>query len=243
MNTGATNTGVITQPTTTLYLSPHSDDIAYSLAGRILAGCEITTSQVLVTVFTQSKYAPFAAQDLDIEAITKLRLAEETEFCRNLNVASELLTLSEAPLRGYLTTDDLFVSVEQAKLDPILPLLTTQFRALLDKYRPGKVYAPLGIGGHVDHLLTRFAAEAVCDGVCPVLFYEDLPYIGELTDDERQQALAATTQGKRSELTPTDIWFQTKLRLLHGYTSQVGENNLQSVISYTHLIGGERVWI
>jgi len=36
-----------------------------------------------------------------------------------------------------------------------------------------RVYSPLGVGGHVDHLATRRAAERVFSGL---LYYEDYPY-------------------------------------------------------------------
>ena len=47
-------------------------------------------------------------------------------------------------------------------------------------YPAATIYAPLGIGGHVDHCLTHQAARRI-DG--PVAFYEDMPYalLGNLT--------------------------------------------------------------
>jgi LmbE family N-acetylglucosaminyl deacetylase len=182
---------------TVLYLSPHRDDIAYSLSGRILAGTDPVVSGIAMTVFTKSTFAPYAEPGLDMEAITSLRRMEEERFCRALNLECAGLDFSEAPLRGYKTVDDLFVSHSQAWNDPIIPSLLSEFKALYDRLAPERVYAPLGIAGHVDHLATRFAAQMAFENACPLLFYEDLPYVGELAGEPLQSQLAFATPGMR----------------------------------------------
>lgn len=227
---------------TVLYLSPHRDDIAYSLAGRILAGTDPAESGIAMTVFTKSTFAPYAEPGLGMDEITALRRMEEERFCRALNLECAGLSFAEAPLRGYKTVDDLFVSHSQAWNDPIIPSLLSEFRALVGRIRPERVYAPLGIAGHVDHLATRFAAQMAFEDACPLLFYEDLPYVGELAGEALQSELELATRGLHPEMTPVGGWFPEKVRLLNGYASQVAEKDVQSVISYTNSIGGERAW-
>ncbi|SDR57036.1 GlcNAc-PI de-N-acetylase [Rhizobiales bacterium GAS191] len=235
----------------TLYLSPHCDDIAYSLAGRILAGEEATGQEIIgpgivVTIFTQSDFAPYASHGLarlDTDAITQLRRTEETAFCHALNLESVPLPLAEAPLRGERTIDDVFVTDTTARLDPIISSVVSLLETLAEQRRPGRVYAPLGISGHIDHLVTRFAAESVFGAKrCSLLLYEDLPYAGELPADACRAELERLAVGLRPALTPAGDWLPAKLHLLSGYTSQVASKDLQAVISHTERIGGERVW-
>jgi len=42
--------------------------------------------------------------------------------------------------------------------------------------RASRVYAPAGIGGHVDHVLARRAAQRLLRGDMPVTLYAELPY-------------------------------------------------------------------
>ncbi|MCG8295102.1 PIG-L deacetylase family protein [Pseudomonas entomophila] len=223
-------------------LSPHCDDIAYSMAGRLLGGAERGQGIRLLTIFSQSRFAPYA-QRLNTQAqISRWRQAEEARFCAALHLAHECLDLAEAPLRGYPDVDSLFVDDGAVPEDPVLERLEQRLRQRLEQARPARVYAPLGIGGHVDHLLTRRAAQRVFADVCPLLFYEDLPYAGELSADALAQQLTRTTQGLRPLLTPLADWLPEKLRHLAGYASQVAEKDLASVATHAHLIGGERVW-
>ncbi len=230
-----------------LLLSPHCDDIAYSLAGQILAGDLLVSAETgapphLLTLFSQSTFAPYAPGSVDRRRITALRLAEDGAFCQALGLTHDWLPLAEAPLRGYPDVDSLFVEAEQASRDPVLEELTRRLASQAERSPPTRVYAPLGIGGHVDHLVTRLAAQRVFDGHCPLYFYEDLPYAGELAPGEREGALASCARGLRPWLTPLGDWLREKVALLMGYRSQVAEKDIQSVVTHAFHIGGERVW-
>ncbi|WP_323120516.1 PIG-L family deacetylase [Burkholderia alba] len=225
-----------------LYLSPHRDDIAYSLAGRILGAAAPRAAGVAVAVFTRSNFAPYARPGLDTAAITRLRGAEESRACRALRLRSLSLPFAEAPLRGYRTTDALFVDDAVATRDPVVDALVRCLTTLNAMFRPRAVYAPLGIGGHVDHLVTRVAAQAAFASQCPVWLYEDLPYAGELDEHAYGAELARRTGRARPALTPNGAWLTDKLRVLAGYASQVARKDLCAVVAHTHRIGGERVW-
>jgi LmbE family N-acetylglucosaminyl deacetylase len=232
----------MSKPVSALYLSPHCDDIAYSLAGRILSHGYRAAQGLVVTMFTQSNFAPYAAPDLDTNEITRLRRGEEAAFCDALNLQVVSLPLSEAPLRGYWTTGALFVTREAARLDPVIATVEVWLQALARQYEPDEVYAPLGIGGHVDHLVARLAAQSVFGTRCRLLLYEDLPYAGELVEEARLAELEQAAAGLRSMLIPSGDWLAAKLKLLRLYSSQVAAKDLQTVSAYTDLIGGERVW-
>ncbi|QXH33890.1 PIG-L deacetylase family protein [Pseudomonas muyukensis] len=223
-------------------LSPHCDDIAYSLAGRLLSGAERGQHVRLLTIFSQSRFAPYAPTLRSQAQISRWRQAEEARFCDALHLAHECLDLAEAPLRGYPDVDSLFIADGATPEDPELERLEQRLRQRLEQARPARVYAPLGVGGHIDHLLTRRAAQRVFAAICPLLFYEDLPYAGELSAHALAQQLAHTAQGLRPLLTPLADWLPEKLRHLAGYASQVAEKDLAAVATHAHSIGGERVW-
>lgn len=226
----------------TWLLSPHCDDIAYSLVGRLLSGAEPGQGVHVLTIFSQSRFAPYAPALTTQAQVSSWRQAEEARFCTALNLAHECLDLPEAPLRGYPNAESLFIDDGAIPGDPVLERLEQLLRQRLEQGTPARVYAPLGIGGHVDHLLTRQAAQRVFADVCPLLFYEDLPYAGELSPHALAQQLARTAQGLRPLLTPLADWLPEKLRYLAGYASQVAEKDLASVATHAHSIGGERVW-
>lgn len=226
----------------TWLLAPHCDDIAYSLAGRLFSGAEGGRGMQLLTIFSRSCFAPYAPYVTTEAQITALRQDEESRFCAALHLEHDCLDLAEAPLRGYPDVDSLFAEDGVTPNDPVLECLEQRLRQRLKAAAPARVFAPLGIGGHVDHLITRAAAQRVFGGVCPLLFYEDLPYAGELQPAELSRQLARDAQGLRPLLTPLGDWLPDKLERLAGYASQVAPKDLESVKTHAHLIGGERVW-
>lgn len=82
----------------------------------------------------------------------------------------------------------------------------------------GRVYAPLGVGGHVDHLAVRRAAAQVFPALC---FYEDYPYTAR--PGALDAVLAAVTHAERTAET---VWLgkddlATKVAAVAAYTSQL----------------------
>lgn len=226
----------------TLLLAPHCDDIAYSLAGRLFSGAENGRRLQLLTIFSQSTFAPYAPYVTSQAQISALRHAEESRFCAALHLEHHSLGLAEAPLRGYPDLDSLFTDDGLPPDDPMVECLAQRLRQYSEGAAPARVFAPLGIGGHVDHLITRAAAQRVFGDVCPLFFYEDLPYAGELTPAELARQLARDTRGLRPLITPLGDWLPDKLERLAAYASQVAGKDLESVVTHAHLIGGERVW-
>jgi hypothetical protein len=67
--------------------------------------------------------------------------------------------------------------------------------ALTSELQPDdKVVSPLAIGGHLDHVLTRLAAEHLD---CPIWYYADIPYI-----INNPEMLASATKGLKETLYP-----------------------------------------
>jgi LmbE family N-acetylglucosaminyl deacetylase len=148
-----------------VYLSPHADDVAFSCFGQIaqqrLAGAQ-PSQLTLVTVFLSN--AP-------------QRRREDERAAQLLGCQYRCLELPDAPDRPEIRGDlDLFMRFGP----PHLGITNEVLSRLLPWLPPSAtLYAPLAVGGHIDHRIAHEAARALAYRVGPSLrlaYYEDLPY-------------------------------------------------------------------
>lgn len=167
--------------TTVLAISPHLDDAVFS-AGGTLAGLARGGARVIVlTCFTASVAAPtgFAlACQLDKGLgpevdYMKLRRDEDRAACDRIGAATVHLPHCEAPHRGYDSAAALFGPVRAD--DAIAPALAQDVARAYAAYRPGRVFGPIGIGNHVDHVQVRRALEIALSGA-ELTLWADYPY-------------------------------------------------------------------
>jgi LmbE family N-acetylglucosaminyl deacetylase len=119
---------------------------------------------------------------LDAEDSVLMRRAEDERYAYFVEASVVDLDLPDAIHRGY-EGDDALLGAPGEDDEPPVDLLRREILRL----EPQQVYAPLAIGGHVDHRLCRSAVVALLDEprswVMPgpdlaglVSFYEDFPY-------------------------------------------------------------------
>jgi len=164
-----------------IYLSPHYDDICFSLAhpaGRFHG--------VLVNLYTRCRYVA-AAIDLPVdetarvEAVSRLRREEDRRFAETTRLTRHDLGLSEPALLGRHSRDLADLGGEVAALSAcLMPVLSD----LLPNGGPGaaNLFCPMGIGGHRNHVTTLMVVRAAYDALrtrCTVFLYEDLPYASQ----------------------------------------------------------------
>jgi LmbE family N-acetylglucosaminyl deacetylase len=201
-----------------LFLAPHLDDGAISHGGTLLAAqrakpCKPYT--VIATVFSRVNYTKEGLGDAAI--VTPIRQNEERMVMGSIGVGTLFLGFSECPLRGYTISDPLdYPKRIKPELDQgSIPRISARLGELFAGY--DEVLAPLAIGetAHVDHRIVHHAAVAAwraCPGI-RLVFYEDLPYIGQDIRD-----LISAFDGLRAVTVPIDI--EAKIRLIQGYASQ-----------------------
>jgi hypothetical protein len=81
------------------------------------------------------------------------------------------------------------------------------------------LYAPLGVGRHVDHELARRLGQSLHEKGRPVWFYEDYPYVEIVPDGlATAQARCGIRQGP-FRVMPIDV--QAKIEAVRGYHSQL----------------------
>ena len=167
------------------YLSPHLDDAVFSCGGLIAqqaaAGDRIT---VLTVCAGDPPDGPLSdlAQGLHMLWQTEgspvaARREEDLAACQRLGASTLHIPLPDAIYRFgspsepfYPTFTEIFGPLhpkEEGLLDELAQILASQIPA------DAAIYAPMAIGEHVDHRLTRMAAERLGR---PLRYYRDLPY-------------------------------------------------------------------
>ena len=167
---------------TALFLSPHLDDVVFSCGGTLARLAQCGWRAVLVNAFTKSVPNPtgfaLACQtdkglpaDADYMAI---RRAEDAEAARIVGAACvRNLDFAEAPHRGYHSAPELFGGA--LVVDEVWRPLADSLAALAGEFSPELVFAPQGLGRHVDHTQVVRAVLRVWPAE-RVTWYRDTPY-------------------------------------------------------------------
>ena len=231
---------------TTLFLSPHPDDAALSCGGLIAllsargvpvtivsvfnapgSSVWLTPYQLLALGFGEDG-APEPIEEPTPMGVMAVRRAEDEAYARFIGASIEFLDQPDAVFRGYEGDAQL---MSPPRRDDPAP--TEDLRRIFARLQPTAIYAPLSIGGHVDHRQVRRAAMALlAEPGSPYLdrtvFYEDFPYshnIGfERLDQLDPEIAAGLPPG--TELKPEYVEIgaviDRKLEGLHCYDSQLG---------------------
>lgn len=228
-----------------LLLSPHIDDVAFSLGGALLDGR--FTAATVMNVFTLS--ASSEDGDGDWRQVTAVRKREDHAFFTALSTPVAFLDLDrlDVPLRLGIPDEAVFCA------HPSEPAEEEILASALGQVRADHLIAPLGLGGHVDHrLVHRVARDAARGGAWSVAFYEDLPYAGALTEAAIEDVLCELSAGIGRGLRPQHLACggagNHKLeRVAAAYRSQLGPSTLELIERHGRARAaasplGERLW-
>jgi LmbE family N-acetylglucosaminyl deacetylase len=224
----------ITQDYRHIYLQPHFDDAALSCGGAIKQQAATGQRTLVITVFGGMPPQDMRASEFALATHAKMALPsspasatavrrEEDEAAMGLLGADTLwLDYLDAIYRGspafYQTNDAIFGTVSQGdtQLDEELGALIA---GIAERAPLAAIYAPLGVGHHVDHQLVCSAADRLAQRKLNVKFFEDFPYVtrpGAL--DERQRELAIPME---FELTEISGQIRDKEEAIALYRSQI----------------------
>lgn len=233
-------TEAIEQGVPLVVLSPHLDDAVLSCGGLLIYACSRTPVTV-VTLFTAANSPPYTLSArrylgqvglADAEAVYRHRRTEDRAALEPMGVSCVHAGLTEAlfrrlPHMGWRSMWSLLVP-ELAHIYPVYRLHITSGRiapadagTLKDArdivermIRPGPalVLAPLGVGGHVDHVLTRTAAES---SEARVVYYSDFPYNQRHRPDDAFIRRNGLVETQWSQL------IEAKADLIRAYRTQV----------------------
>lgn len=179
-----------------IFFSPHLDDAVLS-AGALIA--ELTHHQkrvLVVTAFTRASNNSFTGDaqtfltnsgGYTAEELFAKRQQEDVHAVQKLGATHLHLANVDALFRTtpqmthaasrqlYPTFKSVFSAQMHAQDTPLLRSLTHEVTTLHRQLKNGgKFYAPLGIGGHIDHLLCYEAVQPLPPH--DLVFWEDVPY-------------------------------------------------------------------
>jgi len=255
-----------------IFISPHLDDIALSCGGTVRRLANQGRRPVIASLCTadappgqplspaaQHEHWQWQLGDRPYQA----RCAEDTQVAAMLGALPLHLGLLDAIYRhddegrplyegkqfmgGQVhpydwdhNYPDVFKAIERAVRDG----------AAADSDGSLRVFCPLTVGGHVDHIVARRAVEAVCQPRrIPIRYYEDYPYAAK-----DPQALKPYLDGAGQwlptliALTPEEV--ETRIAAIALFRSQLfalfGDSAVASmadrVREYVARVGGERYW-
>jgi LmbE family N-acetylglucosaminyl deacetylase len=178
-----------------IYLSPHLDDVALSLGGLLWEQSNNGEKTSIWTIcagspppgefsrFAQSLHERWETGDKSMDA----RRMEDIDSCEVLGSLHYHINIPDCIYRRSLITGDfLYDSEEDLNLPvhpdeyPLIEELSQNLTAMLPD--SANVICPLGIGSHIDHVLTREAVEQIF--ATPhnnknrrLFYYADFPYV------------------------------------------------------------------
>lgn len=207
---------------TALFVSPHLDDVVFSCGGTLASLADRGWRTVMLTAFTATVLPAtgFAlacqldkglAPEVDYMA---LRRDEDRDAAAILGVSDlRWLDLPEAPHRGYGSAPALFAAVRDD--DAIWRDVAARLGEAIREFAPQQLFAPQGLGGHVDHRQVIRAVQEVA-GPVPVAWYRDTPYA------IRNPAAAALVDAPELGAWTIEATLERKVRAACAYRSQVG---------------------
>ncbi len=224
-----------------IYLSPHLDDAVLSCGGAIHRHAAAGDPVLVITFLTGEASAHGVAGPLSPFALLQhnywgdpprpmaLRRAEDVAALTLLKADWYHVGYLDAVYRAdaagrwlYTDLDTLLGPVQPG--DPLASAqadLVTQVLGFTRHAAGPVIYAPLGVGRHVDHRIVHAAALQLIRRGCHVAFYEDYPYAGRPGASEEALA-AAGAENWRLEvipLAPADV--AAKVKAVDYYRSQL----------------------
>jgi LmbE family N-acetylglucosaminyl deacetylase len=175
-----------------LFISPHLDDVIYS-CGATAAAWARSRPVLVATVFagtppedTNSRLVAHFHRLWGTASRPTLRLQEDVRAAEvvgsmpvHLNFIDGIYRTDERRRPRYTSVQSIFDADPgcEASLEAEV---VEGLRGLIRSMHPAVIVAPLAIGGHIDHILTRRACDALtgthAHGRDRVWYYEDLPY-------------------------------------------------------------------
>lgn len=170
-----------------IFLSPHYDDIPLSSGGTVSILAEAGRRVDVVVIFgaPPAPGQPLSefAQELhrrwgvSVDDVINRRRAEEEAAAAILGARVHVLEFADAIYRGQWYISEETLMGEPAPEESDIPArIGARIAGLIAPRESVRLFAPLGIGGHVDHRLAFRAGVHLAHAGADVWFYEDLPY-------------------------------------------------------------------
>jgi LmbE family N-acetylglucosaminyl deacetylase len=188
-----------------MFVSPHLDDAVLScgaLLTRLARTCPVTVLTVFTSAARPARSGLAARKTMrqlgvtDAKALYAERRAEDIDVLKEAGASWIHLGLTDALFRRVGETVKNQAGTKRAayptyRFDAakgriassdagLAPELGTLIRQTAEEQKAGTVFGPLGVGRHVDHLITR---NAVATSGIDAVYYSDFPYSVDFQPD------------------------------------------------------------
>ena len=245
-----------------IYLAPHLDDVALSCGGQVSLRCQAGESVLILTIMAgdndkigagETAISAFAQSLHDrwqlANDIIAQRRAEDIIACQILGADYQHWEIPDCIYRGEPETAAAYYNSEESLWGPIHPQENALIEGLATRFAdlpPHKeIISPLALGNHVDHQITRRAAEQHFG--TKLCYYEDYPYAAAVREIELQLHSAGIIwQNKTIPLTNSEL--QARCTAVAAYQSQLSTffqdqaDLTRQINSFVEQVGGERIW-
>jgi len=219
----------------TILVSPHSDDIAYSLGGALQRNY-FDRPISLVTVFTKSSFSPRLKLS-NPEEITNKRYLEDLEFTKKIGIQYISCHFPEPPLRGKVSHEDIFGNLDPCS-DPIYEEVYLSLMKIIKQFPNASVVSPMSLGNNIDHQIVLNACSSICqENNINVSFYEDIPYASLLTLKQIENKAFEISPDLKPYKIDITSEFNEKLENLRIYKTQIGRKIPKGVFTHAARIG------
>ena len=229
-------------------LSPHSDDVAFSISGMLMH--DGLNGLHVVTVFSVSSCTE---SDLNqtVDIITKTRKQEDLWFFNSLcnDITVEHMDLLDAPLRLGIKEKQVFsIPISESNCEETVNI----YHHIKSLCNPNTLLiAPLAIGGHIDHLIVRDASLMIADEGYPIALYEDLPYSSDITRAQIELCISDIESEKNIKFSALTVkiekYIETKIQKINAYKSQISDLIISRILRHSKNVGNgvpsERIWV
>lgn len=216
-----------------IYLSPHLDDALYSCGGLICSqrqtGEAVTVLNLCAGIPDYGNISSFARSYHErwgnIPNMVEARRSEDEKTLTSLGIRVIYLDTLDSIYRtvdgqiSYPDLEALFSSPREQDSRLLPEFWREQALRLLTPGEPGRFYAPLAIGGHVDHFLARQAGIKLAQSA-DVWFYEDFPHAEDPLTLEKLKTEMGLDRWQHQAFI---IDVQAKIRAMCGYETQTGK--------------------
>lgn len=262
-----------------VYLSPHFDDAALSCGGSIHKQSRAEEKVLVITIFAgkPDPELPLStfAEELRVqmggaENLIEARKAEDEKAIAVLGAEVVWLDLRDCIYRGnveegnsyYVTNQEVFGTIHPCD-QQLYQEVASGIRKYVNVDDKTIIYAPLGVGDHVDHQITRQAAWALWEKGWRVVFYEDYPYSDEnyihfmdetntstvesVVNQDHKARLVSRLEHFSSDNLSAKIEsvkaYTSQLKMLFGNTDDIDERITAYASQYDSSKPAEQYWI
>jgi len=169
-----------------IFLSPHPDDAVLSCGGWIYQLAQNGERPIVITIFGGDAPAGVPRSDFARSLQERWQMGddaparrrdEDLAACDRLGCYLTHLPFADAVYRADETGQALYASEESIFGDiregAIIDLVIEALRPRVERVFNARLVVPLTAGQHVDHVITREAAECLD---ADLIYYEDYPY-------------------------------------------------------------------